>query len=184
MALETLKTDIIISIHPQHVANIVSGAKDHEYRNYLLPHQVKRLWIYTTSPISAIQYVAEISHGKRPGSLTNEKGLKNAEFNQGKLESEAKYAYEILKLEVLAECITLNQLKANGWLGGPPQKYCYVKKPMAEALSGLQLTVVLDWRCGTDGMEMDKMVGVREMEPDDKSLGTSEPNPSHYTETE
>ena len=146
MAIATLKSDIIISIHPPHVANIVSGKKNHEFRKYLLPREVQRLWIYTTRPVSAIEYVAEISNGKQPGSITSEKGLKNKEFNQGKLAPLTKYAYEIRKLDKLAERITLKELKEKKWLNGPPQKYAYVKGPMAAALSGTRMIVVLDRR--------------------------------------
>lgn len=37
------RTDIFISIHPRHVANIVARVKNHEFRKYLLPPDVCRL---------------------------------------------------------------------------------------------------------------------------------------------
>lgn len=42
MATRDFKSDIIIAIHPEHVANIVLRVKNHEFRKYLLPpHIVK-----------------------------------------------------------------------------------------------------------------------------------------------
>ena len=136
--------DLIISIRPQHVANIVRRTKNHEFRNYLLPVSVRRLWIYETSPASAIRYVATISHGKRPGEIRNSDGLKNDEFDRGSMEGRVKYAYEILRLEELEEPFTLGALKANGWLGGAPQKYCFVKPAMAAALATAKLRLLFN----------------------------------------
>ena len=144
MAETTPERDLILSIHPQHVANIVNRVKNHEFRNYLLPVSVKRLWIYETSPASSIRYVATISHGKRPGEIRDPKGLRNDEFDRGDLEGRVKYAYEILKLEELPEPYSLTALKSNGWLGGAPQKYCFVKPAMATALNTTSLRLVFD----------------------------------------
>jgi hypothetical protein len=138
MTTDTVKTDIIISIHPKHVKNIVSRAKDHEYRKYLIPTSVRRMWIYKTSPLSAIKYVALISNGKRPGEVANNEGLRNKEFNDGKLEHLAKYAYEILELYTLPEVLPLAKLITNGWLKGPPQKFCYAKRQMVETTDCLE----------------------------------------------
>jgi predicted transcriptional regulator len=136
MAQPSVKTDIIISIHPEHVSNIVSRVKDHEYRNYLIPSCVRRIWIYETRHTSAIKYVAQISSGKRPGEITNTKGLRNSEFNEGKI---GGYAYEILDLQATPYPWTLQELKAKGWLNGPPQKYCYAKASMIDALRDIAL---------------------------------------------
>ncbi|KAL2359578.1 hypothetical protein RJZ56_007570 [Blastomyces dermatitidis] len=144
MATRGFKSDIVIALHPQHVANIVLRVKNHEFRKYLLPPHIKRLWIYETSPASAIKYVATISAGKQPGEIRDSSGLRNDEFDQGKLEHLARYAYEIQKLEALPKIISLSDLKQNGWLNGPPQKYCYVKDAMDQALSALPLSLVFE----------------------------------------
>jgi predicted transcriptional regulator len=138
-----VRTDIVIAIRPQHVANIASGIKDHEYRKYLLPHAVRRFWIYETSPTSAITYVATVSHGKQPGEIANEQGLRNKEFNEGKLTHLAKYAYEILDLKKLDSPLKLQDFVAKGWLGGPPQKYCYIKDAMMRALRNSPTTRII-----------------------------------------
>jgi predicted transcriptional regulator len=155
MAERTVRTDIIIAIHPKHVSNIVSRVKDHEYRKYLIPSSVLRIWIYETSPASAIKYVAQISPGKRPGEITNSLGLRNAEFNEGKLEHIVKYAYEIQNLLATPSPWTLQDLKAKGWLNGPPQKYCYVKESMMAALHNISLVKVFDSLTSPDVCDRD-----------------------------
>lgn len=121
----TSQTDIFMSIKPEHITNIASGRKNHEYRQYLLPPTIRRIWFYTTAPISAIHYVAQISRGKLPGHVPEDGGIGNEDFNAGKKVS--KYGYEILKLwELQSPMISLSRAKEKGYLKGPPQKYCYV----------------------------------------------------------
>ncbi|KAH8694883.1 hypothetical protein BGW36DRAFT_428786 [Talaromyces proteolyticus] len=137
----TTKSDIIISIRQPHLDHIVCLKKNHEFRAYLLPSTVTRFWIYEPSPVSAIKYIAEVSNGKRPGEVVDGGFIRNSDFNQGKL-ADGKFAYEILTLEALESPITLLQLKANGWLAGAPQKYCYVKEAMALSLRGVKTTAI------------------------------------------
>jgi predicted transcriptional regulator len=144
MTAQVCKSDIIIAIHPRHIANIVSRVKNHEFRKHLLPVEVSRLWIYETSPASSVKYVATISPSKRPGEIHDPSGLRNDEFDQGKLEHLVKYAYEIRRLEALAAPVSLSDLKQNGWLNGPPQKYCYVKQAMRQALSVMSTNLLFD----------------------------------------
>ena len=130
----TTRQDILISIRPQHVGNIASRKKNHEFRSYLIPPTVKRLWIYETSPASCVKYVASISHGKRPGEICDPSGVDNDGFDAGKFKGQCNYAYEILKLQELPRSYSLAELKKQGWLGGPPQKYCFVGASMLKAL--------------------------------------------------
>ncbi len=44
-----IHTDTIITILPEHLANIVSQQKNHEYRKYRIPDGVQRLWFYETT---------------------------------------------------------------------------------------------------------------------------------------
>ncbi|EDN07047.1 hypothetical protein I7I51_03690 [Histoplasma capsulatum] len=125
--VQTVKTgnkDIFMSIKPEHIDNIATRAKNHEYRRYLLPSSVRRIWFYTTRPVSRIEYVAHISRGKVPGEVPEDGGIGNADFNAGKKIS--KYAYEILDLWRLKQPISLKLAISRGLLKGPPQKYCWV----------------------------------------------------------
>jgi len=56
-----MKTNILISIHPQHVAKILSGEKRFEFRKRVPPDSVRRMVIYATAPIMKVVAVAEIS---------------------------------------------------------------------------------------------------------------------------
>ena len=141
MASPTLKTDIIISIRQPFLDQIASFKKNHEFRGYLLPAVVKRFWIYEPSPVSAVRYVAEVSNGKRPGEVEEGGIVRNAEFNKG-LYAVGCFAYEIIKLEELASPVTLAELKSKGWLGGAPQKYCYLKSSMARSVRNARTTAV------------------------------------------
>ncbi|WEW56706.1 hypothetical protein PRK78_002154 [Emydomyces testavorans] len=132
-AVRTGNKDIFMSIKPEHINNIAAGTKNHEYRHYLLPSSVRRIWFYTTAPISRIDYVAHISHGKIPGEVQEDGGIGNADFNAGKKIS--KYGYEILDLWKLKQPISLNLAIAKGFLKGPPQKYCWVPLVLLESYS-------------------------------------------------
>ncbi|QPC67916.1 hypothetical protein HYE67_010147 [Fusarium culmorum] len=41
-------SDMLLSIKPHHLANIISREKNHEYRNRRLKDGVSRLWLYET----------------------------------------------------------------------------------------------------------------------------------------
>ncbi|KKZ60184.1 hypothetical protein EMCG_05106 [[Emmonsia] crescens] len=123
--------DIFMSIKPEHIDNIASRVKNHEYRRYLLPSSVRRIWFYTTRPISRIEYVAHISRGKVPGEVQEDGGIGNADFNAGKKVS--KYGYEILDLWRLKQPISLKIAISKGFLKGPPQKYCWVPLALLDA---------------------------------------------------
>jgi hypothetical protein len=45
---ERVSTDHLLAIKPEHLANIVSREKNHEYRKYRLEDGVSRLWLYET----------------------------------------------------------------------------------------------------------------------------------------
>ncbi|KAF4759750.1 hypothetical protein N7455_003396 [Penicillium solitum] len=117
-------SDIFMSIKPEHVQNIASGSKNHEYRSYLLPSSIQHIWFYTTSPIKRIEYVARISPGKVPGEVPDDGGIGNAKFNAGL--SESKFGYEILTLWRLKTPVSLEEALVEGFLKGAPQKYCWV----------------------------------------------------------
>lgn len=132
MASTDKKADAFLSIKTEHIANIACKVKTHEFRKYLLPSSVERIWFYTSSPIQRLQYCAVIGNGKVPGEIDAEdKGLGNEEFNLGLKES--KYGYEIIHLyELLDEGMPLAVLKEKGFAKGPPQRYQWVKKEMLE----------------------------------------------------
>jgi hypothetical protein len=132
MAPRTANSDIFISIHPQHVTNIVNRAKDHEMRSWSIPPTVCRIWIYETKPVSALKYMAEIGPAKRPGQISDVRGLGNAEFNTRK--GSHWTAYEILQLYELSDPLPLSQLIVNEWLKSAPQRFAWVRPAVLDQL--------------------------------------------------
>jgi hypothetical protein len=119
------KRDILMSIKEPHIASIVSRIKTHEFRKYELPASFKRIWFYISSPIQRLSYVAVIGSVKKPGEISMEdEGIGNEEFNNGLKES--KFGYEVLHLWELSSPrlgLSLEELKQQGFVKGPPQKY-------------------------------------------------------------
>ncbi|PPQ73746.1 hypothetical protein CVT26_011866 [Gymnopilus dilepis] len=125
------KTDILISIKPVFMNAIVQREKNHEFRKYLISHEVQRMWLYVSSPDQTLRYIATVSKGKRPGEVESEDGMGNADFNAGLKES--KYAYEIKELYELKEPLSLASMKAR-YGETFPQRFSYVSTRMKEGI--------------------------------------------------
>ncbi|KAI1424051.1 hypothetical protein F5Y12DRAFT_494970 [Xylaria sp. FL1777] len=121
---QTPHSDIMVSLHPEHIARIVDRTKNHEFRVWKIPQQVSRVWVYITKPESQLRYMCLFSEPKTPGEIEDENGIGNAEFNQGK--KTAKFAYEILQVYELNNPVSLDEMKRKGWVAGAPQKYTYI----------------------------------------------------------
>lgn len=55
-----MKKKILISINPEHVANIISGIKKYEYRKIAAKQDISSIIIYETTPVKRIVAEAEI----------------------------------------------------------------------------------------------------------------------------
>ncbi|KAF4464931.1 hypothetical protein FALBO_8232 [Fusarium albosuccineum] len=65
-------SDVLLAIKPEHLANIISREKNHEYRKYRLKDGVVRLWLYETAGgggRASITHIARI-----PASIRHEPG--------------------------------------------------------------------------------------------------------------
>ncbi|KAJ7129616.1 hypothetical protein C8R44DRAFT_777236 [Mycena epipterygia] len=127
-ALRTKKTDILISIKRPHIDNIVARIKNHEFRKYLIPGIVQRMWFYVSSPDQTLRYIAVVSNGKTPGEIEKENGIGNADFNKGPKDA---YAYEILHLYRLRVPLPIARLREDHGIS-PPQRYAYVPEALFE----------------------------------------------------
>lgn len=116
-------TDVVISIKPVHVERIKSGVKNHEFRKYVPSRGVDRLWIYTSSPVCALEYVADIDKIVEYPDKIAEDGYGNIEFNMG--EKEAPYAYHIRSLYRLKKPIHLGELREK-FKFTAPQSFFYL----------------------------------------------------------
>ncbi|OLN85284.1 hypothetical protein CCHL11_04359 [Colletotrichum chlorophyti] len=159
MTPPTDRTDIFISIHPEHMEHIVAGTKNHEFRNYKIPNTVLRMWLYVTKPASELRYMACISHAKVPGEI-DEDGIGNAEFNQKK-PSGSKFAYHLQKLYELNDAVPLQEMEDLEWLKGPPQKYSYVPPAVVGQL-------MFNLRCCVFGEEVEEQEAASENKVDRK----------------
>ncbi|KAI2615754.1 hypothetical protein GGS26DRAFT_579271 [Hypomontagnella submonticulosa] len=120
---QTPNSDIMVSLHPEPLENILNGTKNHEFRSWKIPSSVNRVWLYSTKPHSELKYMCQLSEAKVPGEIEDEEGVGNAEFNLG---HGSKFAYEILQVYELNDPVSLEEMKDKGWLAAPPQKYRWV----------------------------------------------------------
>ncbi|KAI1504659.1 hypothetical protein F5X99DRAFT_416390 [Biscogniauxia marginata] len=121
---QTPRSDIMVSLHPEHVTKIVDRTKDHEFRAWKIPPEVSRVWVYITKPVSELKYLCIFGPPKVPGEIQDERGIGNAEFNQGgKI---MKFAYEILQVYELNNPVSLVEMKNKGWVSAAPQKYAFI----------------------------------------------------------
>ncbi|KAI0899169.1 hypothetical protein F4806DRAFT_456887 [Annulohypoxylon nitens] len=129
---QTQNSDIMVSLHPEPLANILDRTKDHEFRVWKIPPDVSRIWIYSTRPYSELKYMCILGPPKLPGQIEDEKGIGNAEFNQGK---QAKFAYEILQVYELNNPVSLDEMKKKGWIAAAPQKFIRVPQAVVGELT-------------------------------------------------
>ncbi|KAK7054267.1 hypothetical protein R3P38DRAFT_3171879 [Favolaschia claudopus] len=130
-AAQKTKSDILISIMPLYMNRIVERTKDHEFRGYLIPKAVSRMWLYVSSPEQTLKYIAVVSHGKCPGEIENQDGIGNADFNAGAGVACRAYAYEIRELYELLEPLPLKQMQSQYGVSFP-QRYTYVLQRMID----------------------------------------------------
>lgn len=131
---QTDRSDIIVSVHPEHAEQIAEGTKNHEFRNYRIPQTVGRIWIYITRPVCALKYMATISGAKEPGQISyDDRRVDNEEFNEGK---GLKFAYELKQVYELNNPVSLARMKENGWVDEAPAKYVYVPPAVLGELMG------------------------------------------------
>ena len=133
MGPQTLRSDIMVSLHPEHLTKIVDGTKNHEFRVWKIPEEVSRVWLYATKPVSELRYMCVFGPPKAPGEVDDERGAGNRAFNQGHTVN--KYAYEVLQVYELNDPISLQEMLRKGWVKGAPQKYNYVPPAVVGALT-------------------------------------------------
>lgn len=143
MAPQTDRSDVILSIHPEHVKEITDGTKTHEFRNYKIPQTVARIWIYITRPVCQLKYMAIIGEAKLPGQISSDDlGIGNGDFNEGK---GSKFAYELKQVYQLNNPVSLAQMKENGWVEEAPVRYVYVPPAvLGELMGNLQRALFLE----------------------------------------
>lgn len=134
-------TDVVMSIKPVHLNRIVTGVKNYEFRKYIPKKGVDRLWIYTSSPVCKLEYMAVIDNIVTYPDKITEEGFGNTEFNSG--EKEAIHAYHISKLYKLKESLRLDELKKE-YSFTAPQSFMYLEsnEKLKKCLENIELEEV------------------------------------------
>lgn len=115
--------DIVVSIYPKFTNLIRTGEKNYEFRKYVPKRGVNRLWIYSSSPMCALEYLAEIDKIVEYPQQIAESGIGNDDFNNGLKKS--RFAYHINHLYKLPFPLSLERLR-NEFHFSAPQSYFYL----------------------------------------------------------
>ncbi|MBI4218373.1 MAG: ASCH domain-containing protein [Elusimicrobia bacterium] len=138
--------DALISIHPRHVSNMLSGKKKVEIRrrSFWLPENT-RLWIYATKPLATILCTATVRGvvTKPPGTIWNrfrdDICVSLAEYKQYSYSCSRICAIILEDIREICSTIDLGKLRAIDSSFHPPQQYKRLMKsdPVLLALEHL-----------------------------------------------
>ena len=120
----TIENSIYLSIHVGPTNRIVSGIKNHEFRNYIPKKEFEYIFVYVTVPVKELKYIIKVGDIVEKNSKIKYEGDGNTEFNKGLM---TKFAYEILEVYELEKPIPLKELKEK-YNFNPPQAFAYGDK--------------------------------------------------------
>jgi len=151
------QTDVILPTSDEWIQRILTGEKNFEFRKYLIPPTVERIWFYVKVPFSCIAYVCETEPGVCRTSPTfvplPTTGFGNDMFNTNHPSMKGfDYAYYMKSTYVIEEPIHLDEMKKLYGIGCAPRGMLYVPKKMQKEvwtgeksrLATGQLTKVFD----------------------------------------
>lgn len=167
------RSDIILPMTDDYMQQIVRREKNHEFRRYLIPNSVERIWFYLNAPLSHIAYVCEIdpARTRNPGEKPLvEDGLGNKEFNERHKDWEQyDFAYRIRSVYRLVKPIKLATLKETYGVKGAPRGLVYTPKALLYDVKwGTQACI---WREGDRGVAAQQITagaGVKRRRTDDE----------------
>ncbi|KAK4197342.1 hypothetical protein QBC40DRAFT_285721 [Triangularia verruculosa] len=141
---QTDRTDIVVSIDPVILREIVEGHRDHEFREYRLPPQALRVWLFAADPVNEVKYMAVIGPAKQPGEIDGQSGYKgNAEFNRG--ETRFRYAYELVQVYRLNNPVPLEDMDEHGMGKTAPARWKYLPPTVvAQLIANLRNAIFLE----------------------------------------
>lgn len=126
-------TGVLLSIKPKYVKEILSGAKQYEFRKQIFKNEsAKTVFIYSSSPqkkIVACFHVGKIVEG-HPDYLWEQfwdvSGISEQEFFEYFSDRDTGYAIRIEELETFAEPVDPHAMFGRFVA---PQSFCYVDYP-------------------------------------------------------
>jgi predicted transcriptional regulator len=134
--------DVLLSIKPEHVANIVNGTKRFEFRRKVFSKDVSKVVIYCTKPVGKIvaEFIIERILEGSPEEIWNEtreaSGISRDFFDSYFDGRDTAFAIEIGALNVFDDPIEPCDVVENF---SPPQSYRYL--PKLESSKQFEMTV-------------------------------------------
>lgn len=119
---------VLMSIKPEYASRILSGTKKYEFRKRLFSANVKKVEIYSSSPIKRVvgSFKIKTIHNASPVQLwkkcSHAAGIDEDSFFRYFAGSDVAYAIEIESVKTYA---TPRSISEFGKL--PPQSYCYIR---------------------------------------------------------
>lgn len=123
--------DIILSIKPQFVKEIVAGRKTFEFRKKSFKEHVSKVYVYASSPICRIVgefIIGEILEGNPEiiwSQTSNRAGITKEYFDKYYDQRELAYAIEIKAFKYYKDPIDPYMVIRRF---SPPQSFCYVQE--------------------------------------------------------
>ncbi|MBN2725049.1 MAG: hypothetical protein JXR95_13355 [Deltaproteobacteria bacterium] len=124
-----MKKTVLISIHPEHVTNILLGKKIFEYRKVMPKQNVTHLALYATSPVKKIVALTEVINLEvdTPSEIWiktgHGSGITHEFYNNYFSKSVQAGYFAIGKVYILKDPIELSKLSS---CKVPPQSFCYL----------------------------------------------------------
>ncbi|KAK4206884.1 hypothetical protein QBC37DRAFT_299926 [Rhypophila decipiens] len=145
-------TDVILPMSEPYTSLVLYGHKTYEFRKYKLKPTIKRIWFYRTAPYSALTHIAEIAPAhvwSTDGPLPDEDGVGNKEYNDPRQVKQwrrrfGEFAYKILAVWELRECITLSNMKERYGIKGPPRGLVYLPSQLGKEVVWHRQRKILD----------------------------------------
>ena len=132
-----MKETILISIHPEHVEKILSGEKRFEFRKKIPIDKIRRMVIYSTSPVMKVVAVAEIDSTitAKPESVWRKtrhaSGITKQRFTKYFNNRDIAHALSIGTVRELANPVSLSKL-CQSFV--PPQSYRFIDATVLDDL--------------------------------------------------
>lgn len=124
-----MKNAILISVHPEHVTNILSGKKRFEYRKIMPAREISHLVLYSTTPVKMIVAATEVIHcmAGSPSQVWRQtsygSGITHDFFLDYFFGCEKAGYFALGNVYKLSNPVKINQLLS---CKVPPQSFCYL----------------------------------------------------------
>lgn len=123
--------DVILSIKPKYVEQIINGKKKYEFRRKIFKEQhIGHIIVYSSSPVKKVvgYFTIQEIYSEHPKNLWSNyrkySGISKKEFLRYFKNSKNGYAIEINQFILFKNPVELSDIGINN---GPPQSYMYIK---------------------------------------------------------